>query len=294
MTMIPQQQFESAIGTIEYCDIGTGPPILYFHGTGCGNGVVALFEQSLLDAGYRLITPNRPGYYGTTLGRRGSATFCADLAAHLLDHLNVDRVAVIGTSGGGMPAAQFACRYPDYTAALVLQCAQSHRWDNGMWLPNGLGQLLCLFRHSIFEPLLSWHNRQYWQHVQLNPMSCIESLSGTRFYDIQQDPDVLTIITAMSAMGVDCAAKPAGYLNDLAMMVGDESVALDTIACPTLILHDRADPIVPFAHAEWAYRCISEAYLPNIRLGGHLIWHGAHAWIMREKRNSFLKLSLAV
>ena len=178
MAPLTQQQLETVIGNVEYCDVGTGHPILYFHGTGCGNDAAILLEKPLLDSGYRLIVPNRPGYFGTTLGSQGSADFCVDLAAHLLDHLKTDRAAVIGTSGGGMPAARFARRYPSRTAALILQCAESHQWDDGMWLPNGLGRTLFLFRNRVFTPFLRWQNRRHWNSARRRPLSCVQKLSG--------------------------------------------------------------------------------------------------------------------
>ena len=92
-------------------------------------------------------------------------------------------------------------------------------------------------------------------------------------------------------MGVDCAARPAGFLNDLAVMVGENGIVPDTISCPTLILHDREDPVVPFAHAEWSHRCIPESRLLDIRVGGHLIWYGDEARLMQQQREAFIDAS---
>ena len=116
-----QKYLETSRGSVQYLDVGTGTPTLYFHGTGAGNDAVLLLEQSLLKSNCRLIIPNRPGYHGTTLGHAGSAKSCADLAADLLEHLKLPRAVVIGTSGGGPSAACFARYYPHRTAALVLQ-----------------------------------------------------------------------------------------------------------------------------------------------------------------------------
>ena len=62
---ISNQQLETSKGLVEYADVGQGRPILYFHGTGAGNDAAVIMERSLLDDGFRLIVPNRPGYYGT-------------------------------------------------------------------------------------------------------------------------------------------------------------------------------------------------------------------------------------
>ena len=58
---------ETARGVVEYFDAGAGPPILYFHGTGVTGDVMLTVESPLVDAGFRLIVPNRPGYGRTPL-----------------------------------------------------------------------------------------------------------------------------------------------------------------------------------------------------------------------------------
>ena len=105
---IEQRQVQTSKGPVEYADVGQGIPILYFHGNDVGNDAVVMMEKSLVDDGFRLIVPNRPGYYGTPLQCGRSPNDCADLAAELLDQLRVERVVVIGTSGGGPPASRFA------------------------------------------------------------------------------------------------------------------------------------------------------------------------------------------
>ena len=100
---ISLKQVETSRGLLEYADVGQGLPILYFHATGAGNDAAIIMERSLLDDGFRLIVPNRPGYYGTPLLSGRSSNDCADLTAELLDQLHIERVVVIGTSGGGLP-----------------------------------------------------------------------------------------------------------------------------------------------------------------------------------------------
>ncbi len=112
-------------GPVEFAELGQGPPILYFHGTSGGCEVVFPMEQELLDSGFRLIVPNRPGNFGTPLGGRTSGADSARLAAAVLDALAVAKVGVIGTSGGGPAALSFAALFPERTTALVLQCADS-------------------------------------------------------------------------------------------------------------------------------------------------------------------------
>ena len=105
---------------------GRGPTVLHFHGGNLGhNGW--FFLAHLVGSGYRLLTPDRPGYLGTPLGDNGSPEAQADVAAALLDALEVERVAVVGISAGGPAAIQFAARHPERTRALVLLSAVSRR-----------------------------------------------------------------------------------------------------------------------------------------------------------------------
>jgi hypothetical protein len=92
----------TAHGPVEYDVRGQGPTILHFHGGNVGhNGW--FFLEHLVTAGYRVLTPDRPGYLGTPLADHGRPQAQADVAAAMLDTLGIDRVAVVGLSAGGPP-----------------------------------------------------------------------------------------------------------------------------------------------------------------------------------------------
>src|SRR5262245_21464777 len=110
---------QTARGPVEYDMRGQGPTVLHFHGGNVGhNGWFML--SHLMNAGFTVLTPDRPGYLGTPLANNGSAEAQADVAAALLDTLGIDTVAVVGISAGGPAALQFVLRYPNRTRALVL------------------------------------------------------------------------------------------------------------------------------------------------------------------------------
>ncbi len=293
MDAVRQHHYDAPTGHIEFCDVGSGLPILYFHGTGAGNDAAVLLEQEFVASGCRLIVPNRPGYFNTTVGPRGSSSFCARLADELLSHLNLDRVAVVGTSGGGIPAATFARRYPNRTAALVLQCAQAHRWDHGNWLPNGIARSLFLFRHGIYWPFLRWYNWFHARSMRRNPAACLRNMSGSRLPHLERDVRIMQTIQALTEMTVACASRPRGIENDWAILIGDPGICTDSIFCPTLIIHDREDPLVPFAHAQWSHESIADSELLDICAGGHLIWFGPDSTEMNQRRMQFLKAHVA-
>ena len=116
----------TALGPVEYGDRGVGPVVLHFHGGNVGhNGW--FFLGHLVRAGWRMLTPDRPGYLGTPIKNGGTPEQQADLAAALLDALGIDRVATVGISAGGPGAIQFAARHPHRASALVLLSAISQR-----------------------------------------------------------------------------------------------------------------------------------------------------------------------
>ncbi len=70
--------------------------------------------------GVRYLLADRPGYGGSTrLPGRGVAELSDDLAA-LLDHHQLDRVPVMGTSGGGPHALAVAAKQPERISAVTV------------------------------------------------------------------------------------------------------------------------------------------------------------------------------
>lgn len=78
-------------------------------------------QARALDAAYRVVRPDLRGFGGTPLPG-GRFSHAEDVVA-LLDHLRVDRAALVGASFGGAVALEVAAAAPDRVSALVLLCA---------------------------------------------------------------------------------------------------------------------------------------------------------------------------
>jgi pimeloyl-ACP methyl ester carboxylesterase len=111
--------------TIDGCDLhyqttGDGPPVVLLHGFS-GNHLSWWQQIPSFAEEYRCVAPDQRGF-GRSVDREdgpGVAAFPDDLAA-LLDHLGIDRVALVGHSMSGWTAASFATQHPDRVAAMVL------------------------------------------------------------------------------------------------------------------------------------------------------------------------------
>ncbi|MFN8469187.1 MAG: alpha/beta hydrolase [Caldilineaceae bacterium] len=114
-TVIP-----SPYGDIEYAEGGRGPDVLVIHGSGGGFDQGELLVQAFLGDDFHWIAPSRFGYLRSNY--QDGATFVdqAHAYAALLDHLGVEKVAVVTISHGGPSALLFALLYPERVSSLTL------------------------------------------------------------------------------------------------------------------------------------------------------------------------------
>jgi pimeloyl-ACP methyl ester carboxylesterase len=98
---------------------GSGEPLLWLHG-GLGHGPDWEYIFKTPPPGYQLIAPDLRGH-GRSTGAGATYSFrqsALDVFA-LLDHLRLDRVKVIGLSGGGITALHMATLQPRRVSAIV-------------------------------------------------------------------------------------------------------------------------------------------------------------------------------
>jgi 3-oxoadipate enol-lactonase len=103
--------------TLAHDVTGSGPAVLLLHSTVCDRRMWDPQVSALAGAGYRVVRCDSPGFGGTPVPAGRFETI-----AGLLDDLGVDGVSVVGASGGGRLAIEFASRWPDRVSALVLLC----------------------------------------------------------------------------------------------------------------------------------------------------------------------------
>jgi pimeloyl-ACP methyl ester carboxylesterase len=98
---------------------GDGPPVVLLHGLSATRRNVVQGSRALVKRGYRLISYDARGH-GTSspAPRYEYSDLVADLEA-VLDHLEIERAALVGSSMGAATAMAFTLEHPERVPALV-------------------------------------------------------------------------------------------------------------------------------------------------------------------------------
>ncbi|BEL08877.1 alpha/beta hydrolase [Actinoplanes sichuanensis] len=106
--------------TLDFDVTGDGPAVLLLHSTVCDRRMWDPQVAALAAAGHRVVRLDLVGHGGTPVptGRFDEAATVAEL----LDGLGINELALVGASGGGRLALEFAARQPDRVTALALLC----------------------------------------------------------------------------------------------------------------------------------------------------------------------------
>ena len=237
---------DTAKGPVEVADLGQGPVVLILHGTPGGyDQILSLVKATgLPEEGIRVVVPSRPGYLRTPLASGATPAQQAALFDAMLPRLGIDKAFVLGVSGGGPSALQFAMLFPTRCEGLILEEAVTQQIVERpiRWPAFLVDYLIYFFRYRVTVALKS-------QGVD--------------------DPVVLKVAREAGESVSLFGRRKAGQMNDLAHFANMPPLPLHTIACRTLILHGTLDKEVPIAHAELAYEQIANSRLVRIEGADH-------------------------
>lgn len=268
---------QSRAGPLEYAVVGRGTPLMMIHGTGGGFDQGLLFANGLREAGFQIISPSRFGYLRSAYPEDASPAHQADVLVDLLDHLDIDRIAVAGGSAGALSAAEFALRHPDRCAHLVLIVPAANLTGRDPV------EFTALQRFAVDRVLAS--DAWFWVFAALTPDALLRSLLAT-------DPALLAKVSpeeraraAMIGRGLmPISRKILGLRNDGLRAGAPTATAFERITVPTLILSCEDDLFGTAETARLLARRIPGADLTVYPDGGH-IWLGHGTDLTRAIRN---------
>lgn len=180
----------------------------------------------------------------------------SDMAADslgVLDALGIATAHVVGVSMGGMIAQRVALAAPQRTLSLTSIMSTSGA--------RGLPQA----RPEVIRVLLSRPNGSSPQAVVDHYVKLFQVIGSPEFPMLEAE------LRANILLGVERGFYPVGTLRQMLAVMADVSRAdqLARIRVPTLVLHGKADPLVPYACGEDTARRIPGAKLVGIEGMGH-------------------------
>jgi len=254
------QLITTSAGLIEVGTVGEGSPILISHGSGGGYDM-GLWLGKLIQGPYRYIAPSRFGYLRSPVPSNPTPESQADTYAALLDALNITTVIMIGLSGGGASALQFALRHSNRCKGLIMISAVSQPVPP---LPPFLRAIYPLMLKSNFIP---------WLLFTLAPQTVYQGNGVSRelFAQIKLDPEKMKFLEKLYKTTFPSTPRRDGMINDLNQMTNFTLYPIEQINTPTLVIHAINDPIIPITSGEFSAKTIPEAQFLKLADGGHFV-----------------------
>lgn len=251
----PKTAYVSALGVnIHYQDTGPSKnpiPILFLHGFGSSLQTWDNWSEALSEE-YRVISVDLPGFGLTGEDPSGIYTDqrSVEVIEAFLKTLQIPKVVLVGNSMGGKFAWQFAARYPDQVAKLILISPDGYASPGMEYGKKAeVPAIAELYRYFFSKTFLAMN----LEPAYANPKTLNDALVN-RYYDLMLAPGVRGAILARMQQTV----------------LQDPIPSLATIKVPTLLLWGEKDAFIPIANSNDYLKVMPNAKrvsLPNI---GHL------------------------
>lgn len=257
-------------GTVEYERAGDGPPVLFVHGTPGGSDTSMAMGRFLVNAGFTVIAPSRPGYMGTELGKNKTVDQQAEMLAEAMTALGFERFAVVAWSGGGPSAYRLAVRRPECVSALVPFACVSGYYEP----PKEDLETRLLYRTSFGHWLMRFMERHMPESTVRGALGEEGELTRAELKaqvdEVMGDPEQAAVPLALAEVMADFKHREAGFENDWKQFAEIHSLDLHWIKCPTLVVVGDADADVDPAQSDRAAKEIRDAAELVIEKGTHL------------------------
>jgi 3-oxoadipate enol-lactonase len=243
--------------SIDYDIHGEGPPLVLINGIGFGRW--GFFKQvPALSRHFSTVTFDVRGERDL---KDGVSDLASDVVA-LLEHLNIRKAHVFGTSWGGFVAQELALERPDLVDKLVLVCTSYGRGGPGTMSPWALADMIGL-------PSLS---------VERAVRRGLETATSEA-YRAKHPEEFEQIVRWRLA---DSPSLSAYYAQMRAGARFDTSRDVGSISSPTLVIHGAEDRYVPVANAAALAEAIPDAKLRILEDAGHLVFIERFADVNRK------------
>lgn len=255
---------KTALGVVEYVDVGQGPVVVALHGAMGGYDQSLILAQTIGNAGYRYLAMTRPGYLGTPISSGKTPEQQGDLIAALLDTLTITRAGVMAVSGGGPSAVQFGLRHPIRCAGLILVSTCADKVNTPIPLSFKVMKYLARWR---------WFAQRFCNRAQKD----LKAVAKRSIRDPQvlartiDDPDTWPLFSTMLLSTFDrMGQRIDGTENDIEIS-RTATHPLENLNVPVLIVHGTQDRLVQYEiHAKMYETRVPKAEMLAVEGGEHV------------------------
>jgi pimeloyl-ACP methyl ester carboxylesterase len=250
---------ETKLGPIEYKMIGDkGPVLMSVHGSPGG------YDQNILSSdAFRILMLSRPGYLRTPLSVGQTAGEQATAYSELLEVLGIQKVVVMGISGGGPSSMEFAAKFPEKTLGLIAFEAVSYSEDYANKFPEDESML----NGSDFS---MWAGLYYMSFLGAKKKAAMMLPNLKNRMRLTSNPKNVAKLKSMEWSIWPMSLRREGVANDYQQFV-DLSIPFEKINVPTLAIHGNEDINVDLSHARKVIEKVQGSELKIIDEGDHMM-----------------------
>ena len=237
---------------VRYVRKGSGPPVVLIHGFASS---MYTWKDLLpaLAAGHDVVAIDLPAFGGSPIPRPADGTVYPAVVLALMDHLGLERAALVGNSLGGSIAVAVAAAHPERVSRLVLIDSAGFNFEvrDRPWLlrlMSAPGAAAIAERLPVRKRLVAAGLRQVFFHDEL--------VTGERIDEYA---------APMLRPGALRASAEV-----LASTAPDFAALTARVRAPTLVIWGRDDQWIPLEHADRFTRAIAGATAVVLDACGHL------------------------
>lgn len=262
---LDSQWLETKAGEhIHYHEEGTGPAIVFVHGSAVGVSAAANWwlNVPVIAQHFRCLAPDLIGY-GLTIAaadEEWGLPSWRDQIIRFIDKLGLDRFVLVGNSLGGRVCLEVARAIQDRVAGLITMGTV------------GLAPPTPPAPRPVGNPWTAEEVRRSMSHMVYDPSTVSNELIETR----------LALVNAPGGAEKFFKASEARNRTTAAAKMTPEM--LEDFGVPTLLIHGREDKIIPVASSVELQKAIPDADLHVFCKCGH--------WAQIERLDEFNQLAL--
>ena len=250
---------ETKLGPIEYKMIGDkGPILMSIHGSPGG------YDQNIISSdAFRILILSRPGYLRTPLGVGQTPAEQATAYSELLDVLGIQKVVVMGISGGGPSSMEFDAKFPEKTLGLIAFEAVSYSEDYANKFPDD-------------ESMMNGSDFSMWAQLYLASFLGTKKKAAMMLPNpknrirLTSNPKNVAKLKSMEWSIWPMSLRREGVVNDY-LHFANLSIPFEKINAPTLAIHGNEDINVDLSHAKELIQKVKGSELKIIDEGDHMM-----------------------